>query len=115
MKKCAKYGAVSIASILFGYPSMSEDLQDDLDSGMVVLGGCVIRSDFEPDRHCNECFYECPFLLLNSQVNSNLVQYLRLTFSRIYTASYISALRLVNPDSIKIISFGVFSLIPKGD
>ena len=58
MKKCPKCGAVSIASILFGYPSMSEDLQDDLDSGMVVLGGCVIRHDFEPARHCNECFYE---------------------------------------------------------
>ena len=58
MEKCPKCGAVSIASILFGYPSMSEDLQDDLDSGRVVLGGCVIRPDFEPDRHCNECFYE---------------------------------------------------------
>ena len=57
MKKCPKCGAISIASVI-GYPYMSEDLQDDLDSGRVVLGGCVIRPDFEPDRHCNECFYE---------------------------------------------------------
>ena len=58
MKKCPKCGAVSVASILSGNPTMSEELQDDLDSGMFVLGGCVIRIDFEPDRHCNECFYE---------------------------------------------------------
>ena len=37
---------------------MSEKLQADLDSGRVVLGGCVIGPDFEPNRHCNECLYE---------------------------------------------------------
>ena len=58
MRKCPKCGSVKIALILSGYPSMSEKLQADLDSGRVVLGGCVIGPDFEPNRHCNECLYE---------------------------------------------------------
>ena len=58
MNKCPKCDSSSVASVLFGYPSMYEDLLDDLDSGKVVLGRCVIRPDFKPNRHCNECSYE---------------------------------------------------------
>ncbi len=52
-KTCPKCGASTIAEILYGYPLFSE-IQDDLDAGKIVLGGCCI-SPYSPKWQCTTC------------------------------------------------------------
>jgi len=52
--RCPRCGSRSVAEILFGLPEWSEELEDKLDSGRLVLGGCCVTGS-DPDRHCNAC------------------------------------------------------------
>ena len=62
--KCPYCGSTDIARILYGKPFFSEELQEQLDSGKVRLGGCcihvieaedgtMVRTD--PEWYCNHC------------------------------------------------------------
>jgi len=56
-KKCPKCGSSKIAEILRGMPPFSKDLEQKINSGEIVLGGCVV-SDNDPIWHCNTCEHE---------------------------------------------------------
>lgn len=43
-RRCPACGSTRVASILYGMPLFSEDLQRRLDDGTVVLGGCSLDS-----------------------------------------------------------------------
>ena len=62
--KCPYCGSTDTARILYGKPFFSDELQKQLDSGKVRLGGCcihvveaedgtMVRTD--PERYCNHC------------------------------------------------------------
>ena len=51
---CPHCGSKNTARILYGYPAFSPQLERKLDEGRIRLGGCIV-TDFDPDRHCNEC------------------------------------------------------------
>ena len=53
-KKCPKCGCAKIASILYGMPAFSPELQMDLDERKIVLGGCCVTGD-DPEWQCVEC------------------------------------------------------------
>lgn len=48
-----------MASILYGMPAFSEDLQRELDEGTMTLGGCDIDIYHPmPNYRCNDCGYK---------------------------------------------------------
>ena len=51
-RKCPKCGCHKIASILYGYPIFSPNLEQEIAQGKVVLGGCC--PDFAKWQ-CIEC------------------------------------------------------------
>jgi transposase-like protein len=52
---CPKCGAERIAEIMYGLPNFdSPSLHKKLDSGQVVLGGCVLMGS-NPRWHCHDC------------------------------------------------------------
>lgn len=72
--KCPYCGSKNTARILYGMPAFSDELQEKLDAGKVVLGGCCISGirvdgkmlDLDPARHCNDCkkdFGKPPYLV----------------------------------------------------
>ena len=56
-KKCPACGGEPVASILWGMPAFSEKLNQDLESGRVVLGGCCVSMD-DPEWQCTVCEVE---------------------------------------------------------
>ena len=54
---CPRCGSENVAWILRGYPKYSEELEADLASGSVVLGGCVVELD-QASHECNACGLE---------------------------------------------------------
>ena len=53
-KKCPKCGCARAASIRYGFPEFSPEVERDLEAGKVVLGGCCV-SDRDPAWKCVEC------------------------------------------------------------
>lgn len=53
-KKCTKCGSKKIAKILYGLPAFSPELKRQLESGEIVLGGCIITGN-DPKWQCVEC------------------------------------------------------------
>ncbi|MCC9604981.1 hypothetical protein LOC68_25260 [Blastopirellula sp. JC732] len=54
---CPKCGSTRIADVLYGLPDFSDELQQDLDAGKIVLGGCCVTGD-DPVWRCRECGLE---------------------------------------------------------
>lgn len=54
---CPQCGSANVAWILRGYPKFSEELEADLASGSVVLGGCMVEPD-QATHQCNACELE---------------------------------------------------------
>lgn len=53
-KECPKCGKNTIASILYGMPAFSEELEKKIDLGTIKLGGCCISTD-DPSWFCTSC------------------------------------------------------------
>ena len=61
--KCPHCGSTNTAKYLWGMPLMNEELQQQIDDGKVVLGGCTLRGaeidgqmvNIGPARKCNVC------------------------------------------------------------
>lgn len=53
-QKCPHCGSRDNATILFGMPAMSKQLQRDLSLRRAELGGCMM-SESDPRWHCNKC------------------------------------------------------------
>ena len=56
--ECPECKSDEVADILFGLPDFTEELSNQLSAGYVVLGGCMILEEFQPDFHCNNCEYQ---------------------------------------------------------
>ena len=54
---CPKCGSESVAEILYGLIIPDDELNEELNSGKTVLGGCCIDED-SPAWYCNKCKYE---------------------------------------------------------
>jgi len=77
--KCPRCGSTNTARYLYGYPSFSDKLQEKLDSGKLVLGGCCLdivdidgkRIQADPLRKCNKCKkdFDKPSILYTSKKN----------------------------------------------
>ena len=52
--RCPECGGAQVASILYGLPDFDEKLEQGLDSGRIVLGGCTIWNGM-PEWHCVGC------------------------------------------------------------
>jgi len=52
--KCPYCSSNFIAKIQYGYPNFSESLQNEIDEGKIILGGCCEEIG-APDKHCNNC------------------------------------------------------------
>ena len=50
--RCPKCSAINVAEILYGYHDVSEKLQQEVDAGRVISGGCVVEG---PQWYCNKC------------------------------------------------------------
>lgn len=53
-RKCPACGSKRVASIMYGYPILSEELEKQLEAGEITLGGCCISSD-DPKWECVDC------------------------------------------------------------
>ena len=61
--KCPYCGSKNTARYIYGYPSFNKEMQENLENGKWVLGGCCLRCvevngqsvDIMPPRRCNEC------------------------------------------------------------
>lgn len=52
--RCPECGSAKVASILYGLPDFSDELERELNAEEVELGGCIIMDD-DPLWHCVEC------------------------------------------------------------
>lgn len=52
---CPRCGSRDNATILYGLPAYSAEMQQKLDQRRLVLGGCVIVPGADPRWCCNQC------------------------------------------------------------
>jgi hypothetical protein len=52
--KCPTCGKPPLASILYGYPNYNEELEQEMQEGRIVLGGCMMEVD-DPVWECSFC------------------------------------------------------------
>ena len=53
-KKCPKCGYSPVGKILWGMPRMDEKLQELMDAGKIIIGGCCLSPD-EATWECSKC------------------------------------------------------------
>ena len=51
---CPDCGSKKVARILWGMPEWSPKMQNEIDQGKLILGGCVV-SDRDPKWQCVDC------------------------------------------------------------
>ena len=54
MSECPKCGGTDIAMILYGLPSESEFLKEEVKKKKIVFGGCIVSKN-NPELECNDC------------------------------------------------------------
>ena len=54
MSECPKCGGADIAMILYGLPSESEFLKEEVKKKKIVFGGCIVSKN-NPELECNDC------------------------------------------------------------
>jgi ribosomal protein L37AE/L43A len=53
-RRCPACGSARVARILWGMPAYSEQLEQELAEGKIVLGGCCVSGD-DPAWACADC------------------------------------------------------------
>ena len=53
-RKCPSCGMKPIATILYGMPAYSVELEEKLQSGTIALGDCCV-TDNDPEWECTHC------------------------------------------------------------
>jgi len=53
---CPECKSKNVAWIFWGYPGNTKTIEEDLDKGEIILGGCRV-SDHDPKWECNECHH----------------------------------------------------------
>ena len=56
MIQCPQCKSTNIAEILWGFPPISDFLQEEMKKKKIVLGGCII-TDNDPQWECNSCHH----------------------------------------------------------
>ena len=54
MKECPECGGTDIAMILYGLPTESEFLKEEVKKKKIVFGGCIVSKN-NPELECNDC------------------------------------------------------------
>jgi len=54
MSECPKCGGTDIAMILYGLPTESEFLKEEVKKKKIVFGGCIVSKN-NPELECNDC------------------------------------------------------------
>jgi len=73
-RKCPNCGSAKIASIQYGYPIFSEELDQAMKDGKIVLGGCVITG-CDPSWQCIDCdtlIYKDEFREYPKEINNEV-------------------------------------------
>lgn len=55
--QCPNCKSNNVARVRFGMPDFNDKLQEELDNGTIVLGGCSV-SDSDPNYCCNDCKHQ---------------------------------------------------------
>ena len=55
-RKCPYCGSRDIAKIIYGYPVMSEEMEEEIKQGKIVLGGCLLRDEKYYRNSCDRKF-----------------------------------------------------------
>lgn len=53
-RKCPSCGKSPVATILYGLPAYDDEMQQQIDSGLIKLGGCCVMES-DPAWHCTHC------------------------------------------------------------
>ena len=53
-RKCPKCGHTPVGTILWGMPDMDPKLQQSMEEGKTIIGGCCIGFD-DPTWECSKC------------------------------------------------------------
>ena len=53
-KKCPKCGHSPVGKILWGMPRMDDKLQELMDAGKIIIGGCCLSPD-DATWECSKC------------------------------------------------------------
>lgn len=53
-RKCPACGHAPLATILYGMPMFNEKLEQDIEAGKIVIGGCCVSMD-DPVWECSQC------------------------------------------------------------
>lgn len=53
---CPSCNSDSAALILWGYPGNMSSIEEELEKGEIVLGGCIVTDD-DPKWECNDCHH----------------------------------------------------------
>jgi len=53
--KCLKCGSRNVAEYLWGMFTFTEQFEQDINAGNVVLGGCCIITESNSKYYCNDC------------------------------------------------------------
>lgn len=51
---CPSCDSIDVAKYLYGYVALDDELEQQLEEGKIILGGCSI-SDDAPEYCCNVC------------------------------------------------------------
>tara|TARA_Y100001968_G_scaffold37621_1_gene28854 strand:- start:720 stop:989 length:270 start_codon:yes stop_codon:yes gene_type:complete len=53
-RKCPKCGNAPVGTILWGMPCMDSKLQESIDAGKIIIGGCCLSGD-DATWECSKC------------------------------------------------------------
>ena len=53
-RKCPKCGHAPVGEILWGMPHMDSKLEDLMNAGKIIIGGCCLGGD-DPTWECSKC------------------------------------------------------------
>ena len=53
-RKCPKCGHAPVGEILWGLPHMDSKLEELMDAGKIIIGGCCLSGD-DPTWECSQC------------------------------------------------------------
>lgn len=57
-RKCPKCGHHPVGSILWGLPVFSDELEQKMREGRIVLGGCCVDPENDPSWQCSQCGWQ---------------------------------------------------------
>jgi len=66
---CPHCGATDVAKVIYGKPALTRQLLEDLESGKVISGGCMIH-DGAPEWHCYGCQRDFGHVSFNDPITS---------------------------------------------